>query len=66
MPTELDSMRGKLGFDYGKFDYALRDGRVVLFDVNPTPATEALRIWGLRDQIAGRLAGGISSILNPR
>jgi hypothetical protein len=66
MPTELDSMRGKLGFDYGKFDYALRDGRVVLFDVNPTPATEALRIWGLRDQIAGRLAGGIRSILNPR
>jgi hypothetical protein len=63
IPKELYGMREKLGFDYGKFDYALRDGRVVLFDVNRTPASEVLQLWGLRDQIARRLAGGIKSKL---
>ncbi len=30
-------MRKDLGFDFGKFDYAIVDGRVVLYDVNRTP-----------------------------
>jgi hypothetical protein len=63
IPDELYEIREKLGFDYGKFDYVLRDGEVVLFDVNRTPATEALWVWGLRDEIARRLAGGIKSKL---
>ncbi len=29
--------RERLGFDFGKFDYAVRDGDVVLFDANRTP-----------------------------
>src|SRR5262249_38216720 len=62
-PQELDEMREKLGFDYGKFDYVLRDGKVVLFDVNRTPATGALRPWGLAEEVARRLAGGIKSQL---
>jgi hypothetical protein len=37
-PPELYSIRQRLGFDYGRFDYVLRDGKVVLFDVNRTPA----------------------------
>lgn len=37
VPDELRRRRAELGFDYGKFDYAVVDDRVVLFDANPTP-----------------------------
>lgn len=37
VPPELRTIRARLGFDYGKFDYAIVDGRVVLYDVNRTP-----------------------------
>jgi hypothetical protein len=37
VPPELRATRDRLGFDYGKFDYADIDGRVVLYDVNRTP-----------------------------
>ena len=66
IPQELYGMREKLGFEYGKFDYVLRDGKVVLFDVNRTPATAALRHWGLAEEVARRLAGGIKSQLATR
>lgn len=36
---ELRSLREKLGFDYGIFDYVMRDGNIILFDVNKTPGT---------------------------
>ncbi len=38
VPDELRAMRRDLGFDFGKFDYVLRDGRVILFDANRTPS----------------------------
>jgi hypothetical protein len=59
IPEDLHEIRERLGFDYGKFDYVILDGKVVLFDVNTTPATEALQLRGLADQVARRLAGGI-------
>jgi hypothetical protein len=37
VPDELRQIRRNLGFDYGKFDYAIVDGRVVLYDANKTP-----------------------------
>jgi hypothetical protein len=37
IPTELRRMREILGFDYGKFDYVIEQGQVVLYDVNRTP-----------------------------
>ena len=49
---EIVAMRESLGFDYGKFDYVVVDGRVVLLDVNKTigwagvpdtPAAKAMR-----------------------
>ena len=43
VPDELRAMRRKLGFDYGKFDYGLVDGRVVLYDANRTPMFGAMR-----------------------
>lgn len=49
---EIVAMRETLGFDYGKFDYVVVDGRAVLLDVNKTigwsgapdtPAAQAMR-----------------------
>jgi hypothetical protein len=37
VPPELQKIRGDLGFDFGKFDYGIVDGNVVLYDVNRTP-----------------------------
>jgi hypothetical protein len=39
VPDELRATRTRLGFDFGKFDYAVVDGRPVLYDVNRTPST---------------------------
>ena len=36
VPTELRTTRTKLGFDYGKFDYAIYNGKPVLYDINKT------------------------------
>lgn len=38
VPDELREMRRQMGFDFGKFDYGIVDGRVVLYDANRTPA----------------------------
>lgn len=37
VPEELRAMRAAMGFDYGKFDYVVHDGRTVLLDANRTP-----------------------------
>jgi hypothetical protein len=36
IPDELKILRKKLGFDYGRFDYAEHNGKTVLYDVNKT------------------------------
>lgn len=38
VPHDLREKRRTLGFDFGKFDYAIVDGRTVLYDVNRTPS----------------------------
>ncbi len=42
VPEELREIRKELGFDFGKFDYAIVDGGPVLYDVNRTPAIPPL------------------------
>lgn len=37
VPEDLRQRRKELGFDFGKFDYAVVDGRAVLYDANRTP-----------------------------
>ena len=37
VPDELRALRRKLGFDYGKFDFVVHEGRAVLLDANKTP-----------------------------
>jgi hypothetical protein len=41
VPKELRTIREQLGFDFGKFDYGIVDGEVVLYDVNRTPTVTA-------------------------
>lgn len=42
VPDALKEMRHKLGFDYGKFDYAIVEGQCVLYDANRTPTLGSL------------------------
>jgi hypothetical protein len=37
-PEELRRERQRLGFDFGKFDYVLENGKAQLLDANPTPS----------------------------
>ncbi|WP_296746120.1 hypothetical protein [Mesorhizobium sp.] len=37
VPDELRALRRELGFDYGKFDFVVHEGRAVLLDANKTP-----------------------------
>ena len=37
IPDEIRRIRNRLGFDFGKFDYGIVNGRVVLYDANRTP-----------------------------
>jgi hypothetical protein len=37
VPDELLALRRRHGFDFGKFDYVVHDGRAIVLDVNKTP-----------------------------
>jgi hypothetical protein len=37
VPEDLRQLRRKMGFDYGKFDFAIVDGTTILYDINRTP-----------------------------
>lgn len=57
VPPELREQRERLGFDYGKFDFIMHDGRAVLLDANKTPSapqnlSDHLRL-GARDLADG-------------
>jgi hypothetical protein len=62
VPDEMRVHRTRLGFDFGKFDFVLHEGRPVLLDVNRTPAlpgnlSEVVKA-GMRE-----LAKGIDALL---
>ncbi len=42
VPDELRQMRRDMAFDFGKFDYAIVNGRVILYDANRTPTMGSL------------------------
>ena len=61
VPEELREMRRRMGFDFGKFDYSIVDGRAVLYDTNRTPSMGVAR-----DQYLPRLrhlAEGLKTFL---
>ena len=63
VPPAIRELRRQMRFDYGKFDYVLRDGRVVLLDVNRTPSHFALLKYRHGEAAFERLAGGLASLL---
>ena len=62
VPDELRAERLRLGFDYGKFDFAMRQGEPVLFDVNRTP-TIPVKISSSFSQNLADLSLGIGAFL---
>ncbi|HYW69820.1 MAG TPA: hypothetical protein VE961_02225 [Pyrinomonadaceae bacterium] len=62
VPPEVREFRKKLGMDYGKIDYVINDGKLIILDVNPTPVVPAKD--ALTKGIARHLAAGITSPLS--
>jgi len=60
VPEEVVNMRHELGFDYGKLDFVIHEGKVVVFDVNRTPGL--IKSEEQMKTNARRLATGINSI----
>jgi hypothetical protein len=63
IPAELYAIRQQLGMDFGKLDYVLRDGKVVLLDASRTPGCPPHEQGQLAQGIAHQLASGIWSKL---
>ena len=59
VPEELRVLRRELGFDFGKFDFVMHDGRAVLLDANKTPGCPPR----IEDTGADYLAQGFESLL---
>jgi hypothetical protein len=58
VPDEVVRLRKQMGLDYGKIDYTIHDGQVVILDVNRTPGAPAIAA-----RTVGDLADGIWSLL---
>ncbi len=58
---DIVEMRYRMGWDYGKFDYVVRDGQAILLDANKTPGTAPTPDETLRRSNA--LAPGIHALL---
>ncbi len=65
VPEELRQVRKRLGFDYGKFDFVLHDGRPILFDANHTPTIPQNLSDALRHSTR-ELAQGLLELLRER
>ena len=63
VPEDLRALRHELGFDFGKFDYVVVDGKSVLFDANPTPMLGSGAREPILMQSVVSLADGLDSIL---
>jgi hypothetical protein len=62
VPGELREIRARLGFEYGKFDFVVHDGKPVLFDANMTPTVPENLSEELR-RSAKELAKGLLELL---
>lgn len=63
VPEALRAMREELGFDYGKFDYVIANGKAVLLDANRTPTAGLKTKVPRRKNNAEELAPGLASFL---
>jgi hypothetical protein len=61
VPDQVVRLRKQIGLDYGKIDYTLHDGQVVILDVNRTPGSPVTAARTVSD-----LADGIWSLVQRR
>jgi hypothetical protein len=59
VPQELRRERKRLGFDFGKFDYVLENGKAQLLDANSTPTItgDSPSLLNLADALSDMFAG---------
>ena len=62
VPDELRERRRELGFDYGKFDFVMHDGKAVLLDANKTPGRPQ-NLVKMFTAGASDLAGGFEGLV---
>ena len=62
VPDDLRQWREELAFDFGKFDYAVSDGKTVLYDANRTPTLPNLKDDSILPRLR-HLAEGIHRFL---
>lgn len=62
VPEELRVLRQRLGFDYGKFDFVVNEGRAVLLDANKTPG-RARNLSKIVAAGTANLADGFESLI---
>ena len=65
VPAEIVAERTRLGFDYGKFDFVIHEGRPVLLDANWTPVYNSDRLSSAQRRRSLWLADGIERFLSP-
>ncbi|MCB9845899.1 MAG: hypothetical protein H6811_07950 [Phycisphaeraceae bacterium] len=65
VPPQLRAWRERLGLDYGKIDFVMRDGEPVVIDVNTTP-TMSSPLDEDRVRRSSELADGLSSFQRAR
>lgn len=65
VPESIREVRARMGFDYGKFDFSIHEGKPVLYDVNRTPGGPKQT---LKSETAERsyriLSAGLNSFAN--
>lgn len=65
VPDSIREMRVKMGFDYGKFDFTMHEGKPALFDVNRTPGGPHGAVKSATVERSYRiLSGGLNSFIN--
>ena len=65
VPDEIRQRRRELGFDFGKFDFVIHEGKPILLDTNKTPGRPPERSnYASRDTL--NLADGFESLLRSK
>jgi len=62
LPVEVRERRKAMGFDYGKFDFVMHDGKPFIFDTNKTPGRPPLALPATQAMIS-ELAEGLYNLL---
>jgi hypothetical protein len=63
VPEAIRAERGRLGFDFGKFDFVVHAGQAILLDANRTPFAPSANVRPDLEAANAKLAQGVSDWL---